>query len=223
MASLRVITVLTQILAELKSLALFFLTELPSGIVPTFAFDLVALRIAVYNEPALKPCFATSELLATLSCQSSISTLQFIARGVSTTEALKRLSRLAPQLVTLEIDSTRGDPGKFLECCTRLKHLSIHRTWLRTMSKVVVPLESWTPVRMGPEDFATTLEVLKSDCVAVAKLERLSLGAYLPGCDVQSIPEWTELEERCREKKMVLMFDDMRNAREPLYVSLPVI
>jgi hypothetical protein len=76
---------------------------------------------------------------------------------------------------------------------------------------------------MGPEDFGTTLDVLKSDCVAVAKLERLVLGAYLPGGDVQSIPEWTELEKGCREKKMVLMFDDMRNAREPLYVSLLVI
>jgi hypothetical protein len=121
MASLRADTVLTQFLADLKSLSLYCTVLATAPVTPTFRFHLYAFAIAYRDQPS------SFQLLDALSRQSSIESLSVSAYKFNPTRIMEHLAPLAPRLVTLKVmfDYLRVRlANEFLKLCIQLKHLS---------------------------------------------------------------------------------------------------
>jgi hypothetical protein len=203
----RVDRILTQLLADLKSLSLYYTVLTTGPVTLTLPFNLSILEIVSANDPPE----SSFESLDAFSRQSSITSLAVSAYGFNHTRLMEQLAPLAPRLVTLKVTSHHNYPGsrdEFLQLCTRLKHLESDNRAIGSIHHVVVPLASWTVSYPVISNIATILDALDSDCVAVSKLERLALNSHVRFVTLRGAPRWTELEQRCREKKIKLVTGD---------------
>jgi hypothetical protein len=194
---------LTQSLAGLKTLNLSYVAESASLASYSLPFDLITLKLVFLEDPSSFP------LIDALSRQSSITSLVLKAWIFDPTVLLTRLAPLAPGLVDLDItfDPNLGAADDFLKHCTRLKRLITDGINLNVASRFDVPLASWTVDNVLAPNLSRILDVLESESVAVSKLERLLLHAYRPDY-VRSNALWSELNKKCREKKIKLVLQD---------------
>jgi hypothetical protein len=215
MAPLRVDTVLTQFLADLKSLSLYCTVLATAPVTPTFRFHLYASAVAYRDQPS------SFQLLDALSRQSSIECLSVSAYGFNPTRIMEHLAPLAPRLVTLKVMFDYlgvREANDFLKLCTQLKHLASDSLFIDPIHHVVVPLASWTLINADVYHVDTVLYARNSDCIAVSKLRKLTLRAW-SSVELRSAPRWSELQKWCQKNKIELIIFNSQGIRWVLSIS----